>query len=88
MLCSPSSITVVRRSEPGEALLATALEQTITDLITETLPARRNRFYERIKRPAKNTFATKKPDHLRACSRVDYTLTVTGKQPLTSHFTK
>ena len=68
--------------------LATALEQTITDLITETLPARRNRFYERIKRPAKNTFATKKPDHLRACNRVDYTLTVTEKQPLTSHFTK
>src|SRR4051812_42229828 len=68
--------------------LAAALEQTIPDLITETLSARRNRFYERIKRPAKNTFPTKEPDHLRACSRVDYTLTVTKKQPLTSHFTK
>jgi hypothetical protein len=62
--------------------LATALEQTVTDLITETLSARRHRAYERIKRPAKNTFPTKKPDHIRSCSHVDYTLTVTEKQPL------
>jgi Insertion element 4 transposase N-terminal/Transposase DDE domain len=61
--------------------LAAAVEQTIADLIAETLPGRRDRSYERIKRPPKNTFPTKKPDHIRACSRVDYTLTVIEKQP-------
>ena len=61
--------------------LATALEQTITDLIADTLPSRRHRVYERIKRPPKNTFPTKKPDHVRACSQVGYILTVLAKQP-------
>lgn len=68
--------------------LATAVEQTISDLLAETLPARRNRTYARIKRPPKNTFPTKKPDHIRACSRVSYTLTVLEKQPTTSQFAK
>jgi hypothetical protein len=62
--------------------LATALEQTITDLIADTLPSRRHRLYERIKRPPKNSFPTKKPDHIRPGSRIDYTLAVTEKQPL------
>jgi hypothetical protein len=61
--------------------LATALQQTITDLIAETLPTRRRRSYERIKRPAKNSFPTKKPDHVRPCSRIKYSLTMTHKQP-------
>jgi hypothetical protein len=62
--------------------LSTALQQTITDLIADTLPGRRHRCYERIKRPPKNTFPTKKPEHIRPFSHVDYTVTVVEKSPL------
>ena len=62
--------------------LATALHQTMTDLIADTLPGRRHRCYERIKRPPKNTFPAKKPGHIRPFSHVDYTVTVVEKQPL------
>jgi hypothetical protein len=63
------------------ATLWRACQQTITDLLNDLLPARRSRFYERIKRPAKNTYPSKKSDHVRPPSKVKYELTVTGDSP-------
>jgi hypothetical protein len=47
------------------ATLHQACQQTITDLLDDLLPARRSRSYERVKRPAKNTYPTRKHDHVR-----------------------
>jgi hypothetical protein len=63
------------------ASLAQACRQTITDLLDDLLPARRSRAYQRVKRPAKNTYPTRKHDHVRPPSRVSYALTVTGHSP-------
>jgi Insertion element 4 transposase N-terminal/Transposase DDE domain len=50
---------------------------TIADLLDDLLPPRRNRTCERIKKPPKNTYPTKKQDHTRPPSRATYTITVT-----------
>jgi hypothetical protein len=63
------------------ASLRRACQQTITDLLEDLLPARRSRSYQRIKRPAKNTYPTRKHDHVRPPSKVSYHLTVTGDRP-------
>jgi hypothetical protein len=63
------------------ASLAQACRQTITDLLDDLLPARRSRAYQRVNRPAKNTYPTRKHDHVRPPSRVSYALTVTGHSP-------
>jgi hypothetical protein len=63
------------------ATLWRACQQTITDLLNDLLPARRSRAYQRVKRPAKNTYPTRKHDHVRQPSKVKYELTVTGDSP-------
>ena len=63
------------------AALHKALQQTITDLLEDLLPPRRPRCYERKKRPAKNTYPSRKIDQPRPPSRVSYTLTITGDHP-------
>src|SRR5947209_592465 len=62
-------------------VLQNAVAQTITDLRDELLPARRSRCYERKKRPAKNTYPSRKIDQPRPASAIAYTLTVTGDHP-------
>lgn len=60
------------------ASLRRACQQTIADLLDDLLPARRPRSYERIKRPAKNAYPSRKPDHVRPPGKVARTLAVTS----------
>jgi hypothetical protein len=50
---------------------------TIADMLDDLLPPRRHRTCERIKKPPKNTYTTKKHDHTRPPDRATYTITVT-----------
>jgi hypothetical protein len=82
------TITVrLARDQAGTPAAATpgrlqqAVEQTITDLLDDRLPPRRSRTYERVKRPPKNSYPRRKPDHARPPGKVSYTLTVTGGSP-------
>jgi hypothetical protein len=72
---------VCNQAAATPAALEHGRQQTIADLLDQLLPARRSRCYERKKRPAKNTYPSKKPDQPRPPSRVTYTLTITGNQP-------
>ena len=56
--------------------LARAHAHTLTDLLAELLPPRRQRRYERIKKPATNHFRAKKPSHTRPPAKVTHTITV------------
>jgi hypothetical protein len=53
-----------------------ARRQAIRDLLEDPLPRRRNRQYERAKKPPKNTFPTRKRDQARPPSRVAYTIKI------------
>jgi hypothetical protein len=58
-----------------------AVEQTVTDLLDELLPARRSRCYQRQRRPVKNPYPSRKIDQPRPPSTVAYAITVTGEHP-------
>jgi hypothetical protein len=61
--------------------LTRAHRQAITDLIADPLPPRRNRRYQRARKPAKNTFPATKQDHPRPPSQVSYTITIAPQHP-------
>ncbi len=65
----------------GPATLRRACQQTIADLLDDRLPTRRSRTYDRVKRPPKNTYPRRRPDHDRPPSKISYALTVTGDSP-------
>lgn len=54
-----------------------ARRHAITDIITDLLPARRNRQCERVKKPARNTFTAKKRGETPPAARATYTITIT-----------
>lgn len=62
--------------------LARACRQAISDLLADLLPQRRARQCDRVKKPPKNTFATKKRDQARRPSKVTYKIEVVRKELL------
>lgn len=62
--------------------LAWACRQAISDLLADLLPQRRARQCDRVKKPPKNTFATKKRDQARRPSKVTYKIEVIRKELL------
>lgn len=56
-----------------------ARRDAITDIIADLLPARRDRQYERVKKPPRNTFAAKKRGETPPGTRTTYTITITKK---------
>jgi hypothetical protein len=72
---------VLSQAAATPATLARARAEAITDLLADLLPRRRTRECERIKKPPKNTFLTKRHDHIRPPSRVTYEIRITAKAP-------
>ena len=64
-------------STPG---LCQARGQAIRDILSDLLPARRDRRCERVKKPPKNTFPSKKRDQARAPGKVKYKITVVTRK--------
>jgi Insertion element 4 transposase N-terminal/Transposase DDE domain len=70
------------RDHAGDPATGTqALAQVIDDLLEDRLPARRARCYQRIKRPAKNTYPSRRPDQPRPPGHATFTLTITHDEP-------
>lgn len=61
---------------------AQARRNAIRDLLDDLLPRRRDRQCERVKKPPKNTFPTKKRDTAQPASKAHYKIRVTRKAPL------
>ena len=59
-----------------------ARSQAIRDILSDLLPKRRDRQCERVKKPPKNTFPSKKRDEARLPGKVNYMIKVTRKDPL------
>ena len=57
-----------------------ARRQAISDLLADLLPKRRDRRCERVKKPPKNTFETKKRDHTRSPSKITYKIKLSRKK--------
>src|SRR3954451_18705667 len=76
---SPSWPARTRGSSPGWSFRSTEdCGPAAASHHTDDRPStRRPRSYERVKRPAKNIYPTRKHDHVRPPSKVSYTLTVT-----------
>lgn len=70
---------VTSQAAATAATLSKARAQAVADLLADLLPRRRSRECERIKKPPKNTFLTKRHDHIRPPSRVTYEITVIQK---------
>jgi hypothetical protein len=68
---SPAILT-----RPG---LAEARRQAIRDLLDDLLPQRRDRQYERARKPPRNTFPARKRDQARQPGKVTYKITVTRR---------
>jgi hypothetical protein len=62
--------------------LAQARGQAIADILGDLLPRRRNRQCERVKKPPKNTFPSKKRDQRPIPRKVTYKIKITRKEPL------
>jgi hypothetical protein len=60
--------------------IAQARRRAIHDIRSDLLPTRRDRQCERVKKPPKNTFPTKKRDQPRASGRVTYKIKITRKE--------
>jgi len=54
----------------------------ITDIIADLLPPRRDRQCERVKKPPRNTFATKKRGKTPPATAATYAITITKKEML------
>src|SRR3954451_11836674 len=76
---SPSWPARTRGSSPGWSFRSTEdCGPAAASHHTDDRPStRRPRSYERVKRPAKNIYLTRKHDHVRPPGKVSYTLTVT-----------
>jgi hypothetical protein len=59
-----------------------ARDQAICDILGDLLPGRRDRQCERVKKPPKNTFLSKKRDEARLPGKIKYKITVTRKGSL------
>jgi len=75
-------VQLVRLKVAGQAVvdaitLHAARREVIADLLDALLPPRRDRHCERVKKPAKNTFAVKKRGQPVTSSNVRYVLKVT-----------
>jgi hypothetical protein len=57
-----------------------ARRQAINDLLADLLPKRRDRQCERVKKPPKNIFETKKRNQTRQPGKVTYKIKVTRKK--------
>jgi Transposase DDE domain len=68
-------------SPAADERLQQALERVIAELLNDVLPPRRARSYQRIKRPAKNTYPSRRPDRPRPPSRATFTLDITDDPP-------
>jgi len=55
---------------------ARAIQHAIGDILSDLLPARRSRQYQRVMRPPKNNFPYKKKDQPRPPSKVTYQITI------------
>ena len=60
---------------------AQARRQAIRDLLDDLLPKRRDRQCERVKKPPRNTFPSKKRDQARQPSKVTYKIKISRKVP-------
>jgi hypothetical protein len=70
---------VLSQAAATAATLAMARAEAVADLLADLLPRRRARKCERIKKPPKNTFLTKRHDHIRPPSRVTYEINILRK---------
>jgi hypothetical protein len=61
---------------------AQARGQAIADILGDLLPRRRHRQCERVKKPPKNTFPSKKRDQRPIPQKVTYKIKITRKKPL------
>jgi hypothetical protein len=68
---------VANQAAATPASLRRACQQTVSDLLTDLLPPRRLRSYERIKRPAKNDYPSRRRNHIRPPSKIAYALAIT-----------
>jgi hypothetical protein len=72
-------------SSPMMTLARTSLEQArqeaVSDLLADRLPPRRHRRYDRVKKPPKNTFETKKRDQPRSSSTAAYKIKIERTKP-------
>jgi hypothetical protein len=59
-----------------------ACRDAIRDIIDDLLPKRGDRQCERVKKPPKNTFPTKKRDETKPSNKVSYNIKITRKVPL------
>ncbi|MFI6449333.1 IS4 family transposase [Kitasatospora sp. NPDC050543] len=75
-------LKVVGQAAADAITLMAARSEVVRELLDGLLPTRRNRQCERVKKPPKNTFETKKRDRPRAPGHVQYTLKVTWHPPL------
>lgn len=69
---------IIQAAATAATLIRTRAEAT-ADVLAALLPRRRPRQCERIKKPPKNTFLTKRHDHMRPPSRVTYQINITAK---------
>jgi hypothetical protein len=60
---------------------AEARRQAIRDLLDDLLPRRRDRQCERVKKPPRNTFPSKKRDQARQPGKVTYKIKISQKEP-------
>jgi Insertion element 4 transposase N-terminal/Transposase DDE domain len=60
--------------------IAQARRRAIHDLLDDLLPQRRNRQFERVKKPPKNTFPSKKRDQPRSQGNVSYKIKIRRKK--------
>ena len=78
------TVRVAREQVTNQAALTTATllrarAEAVADVLADLLPRRRTRECERIKKPPKNTFLTKRHDHIRPPSHVTYKIQITPK---------
>jgi hypothetical protein len=67
-------------SQAGITTLALARARAIDDIVGDLLPRRRNRQCERVKKPPKNTFPSKKRDQPQLPQKVKYKIKITRKE--------
>ena len=75
-------LKVVSQAAADTITLIAARNEVVRELLDGLLPARRDRQCDRVKKPPKNTFETKKRDRPRTSGHVQYTLKVAWHPPL------